>query len=205
MGFKLDYRGDSRWRNPTPVLVCSEPCFRIRSTVWGFQWGVTTILLMQSFKCKSSSFYIYYLLLTIIAHYSSGSSSPEKCLIVVHQIIAQLIPFHRKNPFGLCIVAACSFGIFVIASVNQVKKKRELSRLTKLFLKPKLLKIPWTHIDATWTRPWFITVGNISISTLHNYPFWQLVKTVIRLLSIRMLVAQALRRYVSRCPWKDIY
>lgn len=168
MGFKLDYRGDSRWRNPTPVLVRSEPCFRIRSAVWSLQWGVTSILLMQSFKCKSSSSFNYYVLLTIIAHYSSGSSSPEKFLIVVHQVIAQLIPFRRKNLFGLCTVGACSFGIFVTASVNQVKKKRELSRLTKLFLKPKLSKTPWTHIDATSTRPWFITVGNISTSTLHR-------------------------------------
>ena len=53
MGFKLDYRGDSRWRNPTFVLVRSEPCFGIRSTMWSLQWGVTSIFLMQSFKCKS--------------------------------------------------------------------------------------------------------------------------------------------------------
>ena len=91
--------------------------------------------------------------LMIIAHHSSGSSSLEKCSIVVHQVIAQLIPFHQKNPFGLSTVGACSFGIFVTASVNQVKRKRELSRLMKLFLKPKLLKTPWTHIDATSTPP----------------------------------------------------
>ena len=78
----------------------------------------------------------------LMAHHSSGSSSLEKCLIVVHQVIAQLIPFHQKNQFGLSTVGACSFGIFVTASVNHVRKKRELSRLMKLFLKPKLLKTP---------------------------------------------------------------
>ena len=57
MGFKLDCRGDPRRRNPTPVLVRSESCFRICRTVWSFQWGVSSILFMQSFQCKSSFFF----------------------------------------------------------------------------------------------------------------------------------------------------
>lgn len=71
-----------------------------------------------------------------------GSSFPEKCSIAVRQVIVHLIPFHQKNLFGLSTVDACSFGIFVTVSVILVKKKRELSKLMNLFLKPKLSKIP---------------------------------------------------------------
>ena len=71
---------------------------------------------------------------------SSGSCSQEKCLIAVHQVIAHLIPFHQKNLYGLSTVGACYFGIFAIASMNLAKRKREPSRLMKLFLKHKSSK-----------------------------------------------------------------